>query len=64
MPSITYIEHGGREHRVEVPEGLSVMRGAVTTTSPVSTPIAAANAPVRLVTFMSMTLGSPKPARR
>jgi 2Fe-2S ferredoxin len=29
MPSITYIEHGGLEHRVEVPEGLSVMRGAV-----------------------------------
>jgi 2Fe-2S ferredoxin len=29
MPKITYIEHGGREHRVEVPAGLSVMRGAV-----------------------------------
>jgi 2Fe-2S ferredoxin len=29
MPVITYIEHGGREHRVEVPSGLSVMRGAV-----------------------------------
>ena len=29
MPKITYIEHGGREHRVEVPLGLSVMRGAV-----------------------------------
>ena len=29
MPKITYIEHGGREHRVEVAVGLSVMRGAV-----------------------------------
>ena len=29
MPVITYIQHGGREHRVEVPSGLSVMRGAV-----------------------------------
>jgi ferredoxin, 2Fe-2S len=29
MPKITYIEHGGRTHSVEVPLGLSVMRGAV-----------------------------------
>ncbi|HEX3537260.1 MAG TPA: 2Fe-2S iron-sulfur cluster-binding protein [Stellaceae bacterium] len=29
MPKITYIEHSGREHAVEVPLGLSVMRGAV-----------------------------------
>jgi 2Fe-2S ferredoxin len=29
MPKITYIEHNGREHRVEVPLGRSVMRGAV-----------------------------------
>jgi 2Fe-2S ferredoxin len=29
MPKITYIEYGGREHRVEVPLGRSVMRGAV-----------------------------------
>jgi ferredoxin, 2Fe-2S len=29
MPKITYIEHGGREHTVEVPVGRSVMRGAV-----------------------------------
>ena len=29
MPKITYIEHSGREHIVEVPVGLSVMRGAV-----------------------------------
>jgi len=29
MPKITYIEHGGREHRIDVPVGCSVMRGAV-----------------------------------
>jgi 2Fe-2S ferredoxin len=29
MPKITYMEHNGREHAVEVPLGLSVMRGAV-----------------------------------
>jgi len=29
MPKITYIEHAGGEHQVEVPVGLSVMRGAV-----------------------------------
>src|SRR5437588_12121832 len=29
MPKITYIEYAGREHRVEVPLGTSVMRGAV-----------------------------------
>jgi len=29
MPKITYIEHTGPEHLVDVPLGLSVMRGAV-----------------------------------
>ncbi len=29
MPKVTYIEYNGREHVVEVPLGLSVMRGAV-----------------------------------
>ena len=29
MPKVTYIEHNGTEHVVEVPVGLSVMRGAV-----------------------------------
>jgi 2Fe-2S ferredoxin len=28
MAKITYIEHGGTEHRVDVPAGLSVMEGA------------------------------------
>ncbi len=29
MPKITYIEHNGKEHQVEVPNGFSVMEGAV-----------------------------------
>jgi len=29
MPKITYIEHGGTEHVVDVAEGLTVMEGAV-----------------------------------
>ena len=29
MPTVTYIEYDGTEHPVEVPIGLSVMRGAV-----------------------------------
>ena len=28
MPKITYIEHGGKEHVVDVAEGLTVMEGA------------------------------------
>jgi hypothetical protein len=29
MPKVTYIESNGTKHQVEVPVGLSVMRGAV-----------------------------------
>jgi len=29
MPKVTYVEYNGTEHQVEVPIGLSVMRGAV-----------------------------------
>jgi 2Fe-2S ferredoxin len=29
MPKVTYIEHNGTAHQVEVPVGLSIMRGAV-----------------------------------
>ena len=29
MPKVTYIEHSGTGHQVEVPVGLSLMRGAV-----------------------------------
>ncbi|WP_309628460.1 2Fe-2S iron-sulfur cluster-binding protein [Brevundimonas sp.] len=29
MPKVTYIEHDGREHAVEVKSGLSVMEGAI-----------------------------------
>ena len=34
MPKVTYIEFDGTEHQVEVPIGLSVMRGAVTNAVP------------------------------
>ncbi len=34
MPKVTYIEHSGAEHPTEVPEGLSVMRGAVNNNVP------------------------------
>jgi ferredoxin, 2Fe-2S len=34
MPKVTYIEYNGTEHQVEVPNGLSVMRGAVNNAVP------------------------------
>ena len=34
MPRITYIEHNGTEHVVDVPVGTSVMRGAVNNNVP------------------------------
>ena len=34
MPTITYIEFNGTEHRIEVEEGLSVMEGAVNNNVP------------------------------
>jgi len=29
MPKITYIEHNNKNHTIEVPDGLSVMEGAI-----------------------------------
>ena len=29
MPKVTYIEHNGKEHQIEVENGLSIMEGAV-----------------------------------
>jgi 2Fe-2S ferredoxin len=29
MPKVRYIEHSGKEHDIEVPEGWSIMEGAV-----------------------------------
>ncbi|MAV48587.1 MAG: 2Fe-2S ferredoxin [Pelagibacteraceae bacterium] len=29
MPKVTYIEHNGKEHQVDVENGLSIMEGAV-----------------------------------
>ncbi len=34
MPSVTYIEHGGTEHRVAVESGMTVMEGAQLNTVP------------------------------
>jgi len=34
MPKVTYIEYSGTEHQVEVPAGLSVMRGAINNAVP------------------------------
>jgi len=34
MPKITYIEHSGAEHTVDVPVGLTVMEGAVNNNVP------------------------------
>jgi len=34
MPKITYIEHGGTQHTVDVPVGLTVMEGAVNNNIP------------------------------
>jgi 2Fe-2S ferredoxin len=34
MPKITYIEHGGTPHTVDVPVGLTVMEGAVNNNIP------------------------------
>ena len=34
MPKVTYIEYDGTEHLVEVPVGLSIMRGAVSSNVP------------------------------
>ena len=34
MAKITYLEHGGTEHTVDVPDGMSVMEGALRYTVP------------------------------
>ena len=34
MPKVTYIEFNGTEHRIDVPVGMSVMRGAVSNAVP------------------------------
>jgi len=39
MAKITYIEHNGREHTVEVPAGWSVMEGAALPAVEISVPL-------------------------
>jgi len=56
MAKITYIEHSGAEHVVDVKDGLSVMEGAVKNNIPASTPTAAAPAPAPPATSMWTSL--------
>ena len=39
MAKIKYIEHGGKEHEIDVPNGLTVMEGAIKNNIPVTTTI-------------------------
>jgi 2Fe-2S ferredoxin len=34
MPKITYIEHNGKEHQIEMPIGYSIMEGAIKNSIP------------------------------
>ena len=34
MPKITYIEHNGKEHQIEMPVGYSIMEGAIKNSVP------------------------------
>ena len=34
MPKITYIEHSGKEHQIEMPLGFSIMEGAIKNSIP------------------------------
>jgi len=34
MPKITYIEHSGKEHQIEMPVGYSIMEGAIKNSVP------------------------------
>ena len=34
MPKITYIEHNGKEHHIEMPIGFSIMEGAIKNSIP------------------------------
>lgn len=34
MPKITYIEHNGKEHQIEIPLGFSIMEGAIKNSIP------------------------------
>jgi 2Fe-2S ferredoxin len=34
MPKITYIEHNGKEHQIEMPLGFSIMEGAIKNSIP------------------------------
>lgn len=58
MAKITYVEHCGREHVVDVENDLTVMEGARNIAFRESTPIAVAPVRARPVMFMSIHFGS------
>ena len=58
MALVTYIEHDGTRHEIEVPNGDSVMQGAVNNMVGNSSPSAAAASPAPLATAMSTKPGS------
>ena len=57
MPKITYIEHSGKSHTIEVPKELSVMEGALQNNIPGIMLIVEGPAHVQLVMFMLMKNG-------
>ena len=64
MPKITYIEHDGTAHTVDAEIGSTVMETALATTSPASSPNAAAPAPAPPAWCMWTRRGSRWSARR
>ena len=58
MPGITYVEKNGKKHEFELPEGISVMQGAVSNSVPGIDGDCGVNAPAEPATSTSTTRGS------
>ena len=56
MPKITYIEHNGKEHQIEMPVGYSIMEGAIKHSVQELMLIVVVLALVQLVMFMLMKI--------
>ena len=57
MPKITYIEHNGKSHTINVDNGLTVMEGAVQNDIPGIDADCGGQWHVQLATFMSKKIG-------
>ena len=57
MPKITYIEHIGKSHTIDIPKGLSVMEGAIQNNIPGIDADCGGAWLVQLATFMSKKNG-------